>query len=532
MITLNTNLASMIVQSNLQKSTNALNTAIERMTSGYKINGAKDNAANYSITTNMSTKIGAYQVAEDNVTMGLDLLSTASENLDLISDKLTRLRALAEQSANGTYGEQSKQAINAEANALVDEIERLYNTTEYNGIKLYEGEKPEGGHDAVIPSDAQRVSEVTSFTSGKTYTLSTKEDLIALQDLTNSGKDTSGATFVMTSDIDMSGVNDFIGIGDGKNIGSYFNGTFDGNGYAVKNLTINKPDENAVGLFGNAAGTIVNLGVENCDITGKGYVGGLVGFDDAAITNCYVIGSVKGEYCTGGLLGRADTFDITNCYFIGDVVGTSSVGGLIANNNVYVTNCFAIANVIGEEYVDKLTYSKDYVTNSLALDFDDINSLSIFESLGFTEANGWYTKDGYLPSLTPFAEDVNVRLQVGIDSSENSSIGLTTSFGLPLTSLLRGIGKGDMDYLSMIDTMLDSVSSKQTQYGAVQNRLESSLEEISTQYENLVSSRSTLRDADIAEVSSEYIRQQILQQASATLLATANQSPALALQLI
>ena len=76
------------------------------------------------------------------------------------------------------------------------------------------------------------------------------------------------------------------------------------------------------------------------------------------------------------------------------------------------------------------------------------------------------------------------------------------------------------------------LSAKQTDLGAVQNRLESALEEIATNYDNLVSSRSTLRDADIAEVSSDYIRQQILQQASATLMATANQSPALALQLL
>ena len=73
---------------------------------------------------------------------------------------------------------------------------------------------------------------------------------------------------------------------------------------------------------------------------------------------------------------------------------------------------------------------------------------------------------------------------------------------------------------------------QQDELGAVQNQLESALEAISTQRENLISSRSTLKDADVAEVSSEYIKQQILQQASATLLATANQSPALALQLI
>ena len=80
--------------------------------------------------------------------------------------------------------------------------------------------------------------------------------------------------------------------------------------------------------------------------------------------------------------------------------------------------------------------------------------------------------------------------------------------------------------------MLDSVIAKQTYYGSIQNRLESALDEITIQYENLVSSRSTIRDADIAEVSSHYIQQQILQQASATLLSTANQSPSIALQLI
>ena len=88
------------------------------------------------------------------------------------------------------------------------------------------------------------------------------------------------------------------------------------------------------------------------------------------------------------------------------------------------------------------------------------------------------------------------------------------------------------EVIETIDKFITQVSEKQTELGAVQNRLESALKEISTQYENLVSSRSTLRDADIAEVSSEYIRQQILQQASATLLSTANQSASIALSLI
>ena len=83
-----------------------------------------------------------------------------------------------------------------------------------------------------------------------------------------------------------------------------------------------------------------------------------------------------------------------------------------------------------------------------------------------------------------------------------------------------------------MDGVLEIVSGKQTEYGASYNRLESALETIAVSIDNLTSSQSTIRDADIAEVSSEYIRNQILQQASATLLATANQSPSVALQLI
>lgn len=90
----------------------------------------------------------------------------------------------------------------------------------------------------------------------------------------------------------------------------------------------------------------------------------------------------------------------------------------------------------------------------------------------------------------------------------------------------------DKDNLARIDEMIRTVSAKQTEFGSTQNRLESALEEISVKYENLLSSRSTLRDADIAEESSAYIRNQILQQASATLLATANQTPSIALQLL
>ena len=107
------------------------------MSTGLNWNCAKDNATNYSISTNLTTKLGAYKVAEDNIKMGLDLVQIATGSLSLIEDKLGRLRFLAVQAKNGTYGSQSLAAINSEVNALVDEIDRLQNSTEYNGVDLY-----------------------------------------------------------------------------------------------------------------------------------------------------------------------------------------------------------------------------------------------------------------------------------------------------------------------------------------------------------------------------------------------------------
>ena len=137
MLSINTNLSSLIAQNSMKTSTDLLNQAIERMTTGLKINHASDNAANYSISTNMSTQLSAYDVASDNVAMGMDLVTTATDTLSSMQDKAERLRALCTQARNGTYGAQSLSAINTEAGAIMAEITRLYSTAEYNDISLF-----------------------------------------------------------------------------------------------------------------------------------------------------------------------------------------------------------------------------------------------------------------------------------------------------------------------------------------------------------------------------------------------------------
>ncbi len=137
MITINNNLSSYIIQSHLDGTIRALNKSIEQMTTGFKVNHAKDNAANFGIITNMTTRLGSLEVAEDNASMALDMISTASANLDLISSHLSRLRDLANISVNGTYGQNSRNTLQAELTSRLDEISRILELGDYNNKQLF-----------------------------------------------------------------------------------------------------------------------------------------------------------------------------------------------------------------------------------------------------------------------------------------------------------------------------------------------------------------------------------------------------------
>lgn len=138
-LTINTNLGSLIVQKNLDKATKSLNQAIERMTTGSKINSAKDDAAGYAVATKMDTQLGSISVAQDNVAIGGSMLSTLESNYDLITTHLQRIRDLTEEAANGTYGQDSIDAIKAEVTARMAEIDRIAASSEFNGLKLMDG---------------------------------------------------------------------------------------------------------------------------------------------------------------------------------------------------------------------------------------------------------------------------------------------------------------------------------------------------------------------------------------------------------
>lgn len=135
-LTIKSNISSLIIQRNFQAATTSLNTAIERMTTGYKINNAKDNAAGYAIATNWETQLSSLDIAAQNIAMGTDMLTTTEDNYDLIVSHLQRVRDLTEQAANGTYNSTSLASIGNEITARLNEIDRISKSAEYNGKPL------------------------------------------------------------------------------------------------------------------------------------------------------------------------------------------------------------------------------------------------------------------------------------------------------------------------------------------------------------------------------------------------------------
>ena len=766
MISLNTNLTSQLVASNLKSSSVGLNNAIERMTTGFKLNHAKDNAANFSISTSLSTKLGAYNIAQENATMGLDMIQTASSSLSLMSNLGSRLHSLAIQANNGTYDGSSLDAIQSEASSIVQELFRIAGTTQYNGMYLFGDRQsssniatnaiatlaastaqidtqattsvPKATSSGFIKNIKQRdtsqmtaLSECQSNTSlaDGTYSISSAKELEQLAEMTNNGLVSKNTEFVLANDIDLS---NYQGTWTPIGENSAFNGSFDGNGYKIKNLIVEYNGNN--GLFGQIeSGTISNLGIENsvirtsqnilggllcgiadnatienCYSTGSieatGTVGGLIGTvtNNSTINNCYskaLIEASNGEF-VGGLCGSVTYSKITNCFATGDVyspqgcVGglagaasnvilensyttgnvestTTSTGGLFGEANGSIKNCFATGNIKGTDYVGGLvgianglsvenSYSKSNVTatscvggligsgyaniidcytsgtikgdesvggligfadgttirksysssnieaplmagglvgqsDSSTIDYSFFNGTVVgIESTGGlvgnalrgtisnSYTNGSVSDNGEAGSITGICEKTTLKnvyytaktgidqthgkntygsadaqkitskelkeliaqgilysntgagfdatLQVGIHGTESDKIEVSID-ALDLDSL-KGLDLSNGNAIDTINKFLKNINEQQTSLGAVENRLMSAIESIGVNIENLTSTQSTIRDADIAKESSEYIRNQILQQAAATLLATANQNPSVVLQLL
>ncbi|MBQ7765096.1 hypothetical protein IJ384_07005, partial [bacterium] len=339
----------------------------------------------------------------------------------------------------------------------------------------------------------------------------------------------------------------------------------------------------ATGTVGGLVGYANNVKIDNCyalgDVTATSGqdCGGLVGNLRGTLCNSYAMGNVMGNGWSGGLVGLAEVqFNISNCYSTGNLIETGSYsGGLIGacsiSSESFIENCMSYGDIysnagncggfIGRiiNRTNKLTiknstaYSKFNDPSQVSADnkkcgsFIGVNENTadrssfgtlIIEDCGAVE-QGLKKLDCYIYEGGVFKTwsydglDVllagvktvqkpkqEISLQIGTQSDSASQIDFNSKVDTRLFNKIKKIDITDSNSIQDLDNILQSINEKQTSLGTSQNRLESVLEEVAVQYENLVSSRSTLRDADIAKESAKMIQAQILQQASATLMAS------------
>ena len=206
-IIVNTNMSALKTQRNLNKATNALNNALERMSTGLKINRAADDAAGMYIATNLATQISGSKVAQSNVETGNNVLSIVEGNLDVILDNLNRVRDLAVQAANGVYGTDARTAMADEVKARSAEITRIAAAADFNGKKLLNGSITSALElqvGANADSAANRISIDASVFASVTGTALVGADTAITTAFSTAA---NAATFIGTIDTAISGIN-------------------------------------------------------------------------------------------------------------------------------------------------------------------------------------------------------------------------------------------------------------------------------------------------------------------------------------
>jgi len=329
MLTVRTNGVSTLACNQLTRANNCIKTSLERLSTGYRINSAKDDAANLAISKNMDCQISGNYVAQDNVQQGMNLLDIADGALDTMTQNAQRIRDLCLQAMNGTYSNEERKMMQSEVEQLTKEIYREKNTTSYNQIKLFEETETK----KVIP-----LTEEEAIEQG--YTCVHNEDEFMQIKNNPSGK------YCLMSDIDFSKISSW---------GNFtFNGELNGNCNSINNLTINNTINSGMyALFYRNNGKIENLNINNVDINKKNVsnVCGLVSNNRGTITNCSLSGTIIGGSYTAGLVSSNESGTITDCSVSVTITGTSNIGGLVSYNGGTITNCSVSGNISGQSYV-------------------------------------------------------------------------------------------------------------------------------------------------------------------------------------
>ena len=514
MTVLNTNISAVAAQNSLRTSGLNQTTAMERLSSGVRINSAKDDAAGLAITTRMTANIRGLAAAIRNANDGISLTQTAEGSLASIGDNLQRIRELAVQSANSTNNATDRAALHAEASQLVSEIDRIAANATFNGIKLLDGSYQDQNlqvgsgnesNDRIAISIASAKSSALGVGGGSSYST-----------VVNSTTAGVGSTALLSGALSING---FI-VGAASTDGVSSTGS-DSSGIAVAaainavsgqsgvTASVNKTEKAGVAVGNTTAGVsgysaVLAAGAVSINGVSLGTIEGAASNIARGAQMAAAINSKSGQ------TGVIATFSTTD-----GAVSLSAADGRNIEIKIASAATTAIeSSMTGLAHTIGSTTAGESVTtiyrSSIKLSSSNASGITIggITAAGLT-ASGLTATDSTL-AYTPATATAGAGV---------STVDLTTA-------------TGSQTALSTLDKAINTITDARASMGAYQNRLAASISNLETSSMNLQASRSRILDTDYAKETTNLAKSQIIQQAATAMLAQANQSAQSVLSLL
>lgn len=477
----NTNIASLNTQRNLTKSQGALNTSLERLSTGLRINSAKDDAAGLAISERFTAQIRGLNQAVRNANDGISLAQTAEGALGETINSLQRIRELAIQSANATNSSTDRAALNTEVQQLISEIDRIATQTDFNGNKIL--------------ATAAGFNASFQVGAGVNQTISVTVDAARSTDL--------GAS---------SNYNEITALTDA-------------------NLALRLRNQYAENIDSTLQGVTLTAVAVDSDSIGK-----INSINDATATT----GVAAFSYGNSINGANASDDDVTSLALSsGDIsingidvgaVSVNTVGGLATAINAISSQTGVKADNTAAGTADLVLFNTSGDAISVAVNTAGAATRSGF-AVGTTEvaagANGAIVLTGDLSTTTVTGGNAGTIQAITGTNATTDTLASST-----ITSLdVNNVSNANVAIIA-VDQALGSINTLRANLGAVQNRLDSTIASLSSTSENISASRSRIQDADFAAETASLTRAQILQQAGISILSQANSLPQNALALL
>ena len=499
-LTVNTNIFSLNAQRNLRQVEGPLQTAMQRLSSGLRINSAKDDAAGFAISTRQTTQINGLSQAVRNANDGVSFAQTAEGAMDEMITSLQRINELSIQSANNNTAK-DRESIDEEVQQLISELNRIVSQTRFNGETFLNKSKS---------INVQVGAEVNETINVSTSNVAP----------TTLGVSTTYADSLDTSDIAQSAfaTYDSSGLGSGATIAGQDIGD------AIS--TASDYQNNSQNLINR-----INEYTGDHDVTAFSHGNALVGNNTAMAATDSSGGTVDAGYLTinGTQIG---SFSLSSS-------STSGIANLVSAINNESTNTSVSAHAVdsvGAVVTDYTDGSRIVLANdtgagiSVSMD-SGVSGGSLVSTHNFASGttsvdagqNGKIILNSGLTTTSVSFDGSGTGSALGVVASTGSGVGSVSLTQTSVNSLsVTNVANANISILAT-KTALDSISSEKAKLGAAQNRFETTISNLENVRENAVQARSRIRDADFAEETANLTKNQILQQAGISVLSQANQ---------